>query len=104
MKQDDAAQTQTANSADPFVLLHPAEPSPGILASLARQSRVYLAEGGELHMYSVAASALLHYAHLSLESLRMFYTTHLPERGSHILPMLQSRDQFIVRASDLGLE
>ena len=65
---------------------------------------VYLAEGAQLHIYSTAATALLHYAHLSLEQLRMFYTQYVPRRGSHILPMVQNRDQFIVRASDFGVE
>jgi hypothetical protein len=64
---------------------------------------VYLAEGAQLHIYSTAASALLHYAHLSLEELRMFYTQHIP-LGGHILPMVQYKDQFIVRASAFGLE
>jgi hypothetical protein len=65
---------------------------------------VYLAEGAQLYVYSTAAAALLHYAHLSLESLRMFYTTNIGQRGSHILPMVQHRDQFIVRASAFNLE
>jgi hypothetical protein len=65
---------------------------------------VYLAEGAQLYIYSTAASALLHYAHLSLEELRLFYTKNVPQRGSHILPMVQNRDQFIVRASAFGLE
>jgi hypothetical protein len=65
---------------------------------------VYLAGGAQLYIYSTAASALLHYAHLSLEDLRNFYSKHVPQRGSHILPMLQYKDQFIVRASAYGLE
>jgi hypothetical protein len=65
---------------------------------------VYLAEGAQLYVYSTAAAALLHYAHLSLESLRMFYTQNVGQRGSHILPMVQYRDQLIVRASALDLE
>ena len=65
---------------------------------------VYLAEGAQLHIYSTAAAALLHYAHLSLEELRVFYTKNVGQRGSHILPLLQNRDQFIVRASAFNLE
>lgn len=34
---------------------------------------VYLAEGAQYQMYSTASAALLHYAHLSLEELRLFY-------------------------------
>jgi hypothetical protein len=65
---------------------------------------VYLAEGAQLHAYSTAAAALLHYAHLTLEELRMFYVEHVGRQGSQILPMLQYREKFIVRASDFGLE
>lgn len=65
---------------------------------------VYLAEGDQLLMYSRASAALLHYAHLSLEALRMFYVENVGISGSHILPMLQYRGKFIVRASDFGLE
>ena len=65
---------------------------------------VYLAEGAQLYVYSTAAAALLHYAHLSLEELRMFYVKNVGQRGSHILPMVQNRDQFIVRASAFNLE
>ena len=45
---------------------------------------VYLAEGVQLYTYSTVGSALLHYAHLSLERLRMFYTQNVGQRGSHI--------------------
>ena len=55
-------------------------------------------------MYSTAAAALLHYAHLSLEELRMFYVENAGPMGSQTLPMLQYREKFIVRASDYGLE
>jgi hypothetical protein len=65
---------------------------------------VYLAEGAQYHMYSTAAAALLHYAHLSLEGLRMFYVENAGPMGSQILPMLHYREKFIVRASDYGLE
>jgi hypothetical protein len=65
---------------------------------------VYLAEGMQLYNYSTVGSALLHYAHLSLEQLRMFYTRNVGQRGSHILPTVQNRDQFIVRASSFGLQ
>jgi hypothetical protein len=65
---------------------------------------VYLAEGAQYHMYSIASAALLHYAHLSLEELRMFYVDNAGPMGSQILPMLQYREKFIVRASDYGVE
>jgi hypothetical protein len=65
---------------------------------------VYLAEGAQLQMYSTASAALLHYAHLSLEALRMFYVDNVGTMGSHILPMPQYREKFIVKASDFGLE
>jgi hypothetical protein len=65
---------------------------------------VYLAEGRQLLMYSTASAALLHYAHLSLEALRMFYSENVGSSGSNILPMLHYREKFIVRASDFGLE
>jgi hypothetical protein len=65
---------------------------------------VYLAEGAQLYIYSTAGSAMLHYAHLSLEQLRDFYVRNIGMRGGHILPTVQNRDQFIVRASEYGLE
>jgi hypothetical protein len=65
---------------------------------------VYLAEGTELYRYSTIGSALLHYAHLSLERLRLFYTQKVGRMGGQILPMVQNRDQFIARASEFGLE
>jgi hypothetical protein len=65
---------------------------------------VYLAEGAQLHAYSTAAAALLHYAHLTLEELRLFYVENVGRQGSQILPMLQYREKFIVKASDFGLE
>lgn len=65
---------------------------------------IYLPEGAQLHAYSTAAAALLHYAHLALEELRLFYMENIGRQGSQILPMLQYREKFIVRASDFGLE
>lgn len=65
---------------------------------------VYLAEGAQLQIYSTVGSALLHYAHLSLEELRTFYVKNIGMRGSQILPTIQSKNQFIVRASSFGLE
>ena len=65
---------------------------------------IYLAEGAEYLMYSVSAACLLHYAHLSLEQLRLFYVDNIGQPGSHILPMPGYRDMFVVRASDMGLE
>ncbi len=65
---------------------------------------VYLAEGAELERYSTAAVALLHYAHNALESLRHFYTNKLESHRGMVLPMVQNRHEFIVRASELGYE
>jgi hypothetical protein len=65
---------------------------------------VYLAEGPQFYIYSTASSALLYYASLSLEQLRLFYVQKIGMRGSQILPMVQNRHQFIVRASAFGLE
>ena len=65
---------------------------------------VYLADGRNFTVYSSAASSLLHYAHLMLEELRLFYVKHLPMLGSHILPMLSYRERFIVKAKDYGLK
>jgi len=65
---------------------------------------VYLAEGAELENYSTAAAALLHYAHKTLEECRAFYTRHLENLRGSILPMVQNRDQFVVRAKDYGIE
>jgi hypothetical protein len=65
---------------------------------------VYLAEGAELERYATAAVALLHYAHNTLESLRRFYTDKLESHCGMVLPMVQNRHEFIVRASELGYE
>ena len=65
---------------------------------------VYLAEGIELERYSTAAAALLHYAHKTLEECRLFYTHKIENLRGTILPMVQNRDQFIVRASEFGLD
>jgi hypothetical protein len=66
---------------------------------------VYLADGLQLHQYSVSAAAMLHYARLTLSELRSFYISTIGgiATGS-ILPTLQNKDQFVVRASDYGLE
>jgi hypothetical protein len=66
---------------------------------------VYLADGPQLHQYSISAAALLHYAHLTLSELRHFYTSKIGgiAMGS-ILPTVEIKDRFIVRASDFGLE
>jgi hypothetical protein len=69
------------------------------------ESHVYVADGRQLHLYSVGATVLLRYAHRVLEELRLFSTQRmLYARGGMILPMSQNRDQFIVRAADYGLE
>ncbi len=65
---------------------------------------VYLADGRHLELYSAAAASLLHYGHLMLEELRLFYVKHLPNLGSQILPMPAYREKFIVKASDYGLK
>lgn len=70
-----------------------------------RDMHVYLADGQALQHYSICAAAMLHYAHLTLEELRLFYTSKIGAitRGS-ILPTVENKDQFVVRASDFGLE
>jgi hypothetical protein len=68
-------------------------------------THVYLADGHELQNYSVSAAALLYYAHGALEGLRSFYTKEIGSipLGS-VLPTIEQRDRFIVRASDFELE
>jgi methylamine utilization protein MauJ len=69
------------------------------------ESHVYVADGRQLHAYATGSSALLRYAHRVLEELRLFCAKHmLLSRGSMILPMPRDRDQFVVRATDYGLE
>jgi hypothetical protein len=70
------------------------------------ESHVYLADGKQLQEYSIAASALLRYAHRVLEDLRLFYVKHpdLNKNWGMILPTPENRDQFIVRAQDYHLE
>ena len=69
------------------------------------ESHAYLADGGQLQAYAIGASALLRYAHRVLEELRLFCSQRIPfARGSMVLPMPQNRNQFVVRATDYGLE
>jgi hypothetical protein len=71
-----------------------------------RDLQVYLADGPQLQIYSAGASALLLYAKRMLDVLRGYYVRHLQNdamRGS-ILPLVEQRDNFIVRARDHGLE
>lgn len=70
------------------------------------ESQIYLADGSQLRIYSVAASALLLYAHRMLEVLRQYYNRYLESRlmPGMVLPTLENRDVFIIRATDYGLE
>jgi hypothetical protein len=69
------------------------------------ESHVYLAEGAQLSMYAMGASALLRYAHRVLDELRLFYVDHIGlVAGATILPTPEHRDEFIVRAQDHGVE
>jgi hypothetical protein len=69
------------------------------------ESHVYVADGRQLHAYAVGSAALLRYAHRVLEELRQFASQRmLWATGAMILPMPQDRAQFVVRASDYGLE
>lgn len=71
-----------------------------------RDLQVYLADGPQLQIYSAGASALLLYAKRMLDVLRGYYARYLQNdamRGS-ILPLVEQRDNFIVRARDHGLE
>jgi hypothetical protein len=70
------------------------------------ESHVYLADGGQLRRYAIGSSVLLHYGHRLLEDLRLFCMRHMLTipAGAMILPSPENRDQFIVRASEYGLE
>jgi len=70
------------------------------------ESHVYLADGAQLRHYSTSGAAMLYYSHKALEALRIFCSQNgigTMGRGS-ILPLVQNREQFIVRASEHGLE
>jgi hypothetical protein len=70
------------------------------------EAGVYLADGAQLRHFSSSAAAMLHYSHQALEDLRLFCVhsgIHFTG-GGMILPMPQNKDQFVVRASDYGLE
>jgi hypothetical protein len=70
------------------------------------ESHVYLADGAQLRHYSASGAAMLYYSHKALEELRIFCSQNaigVASRGS-ILPLVENRQQFIVRASEHGLE
>jgi hypothetical protein len=70
----------------------------------AGESHVYVADGRQLRIYAIGASALLRYAHQALEDLRIFCGAGVPGvQGGTILPLVTNRDQFFVRAEDYGL-
>jgi hypothetical protein len=77
-----------------------------LFESDAGESQVYLADGVQLRIYSTAGSALLLYAHRMLEVLRQYYARNLEGRlmRGMMLPMPATRDLFVVRARDYGLE
>jgi hypothetical protein len=68
------------------------------------ESHVYLADGSQLVQYAVASAAMLRYAHRVLQDLRLFCMRHILIVHGGILPLPQNRDQFIVRASDQGVD
>jgi hypothetical protein len=70
------------------------------------ESHVYLADGAQLRHYSVSGAAMLYYSHKALEELQIFCSQNEIGMMSRapILPMVQNRQQFIVRASEHGLE
>ena len=69
------------------------------------ESHVYLADGSQVIQYAAASAAMLRYAHRVLEDLRLFCVGRIPFfTGGTILPLPDSRDQFVIRASDHGLE
>jgi hypothetical protein len=65
----------------------------------AGDAHVYLARGQEIRNYSVSSAILLSYAIKSIDDLRLFYNKHLEGRLNRgmILPMVDQRDQFVVR-------
>jgi hypothetical protein len=68
-------------------------------------SHVYVADGPQIQEYAIGSAGLLRYAHRLLENLRLFCVNHVPMiQGTVMLPMVENRDQFIVRACDHGLE
>ena len=71
------------------------------------EAGVYLADGAQLRHYSMSAAAMLHYSHQALEDLRIFAMQsgiHFTGGGAMILPMPQNKDQFVIRATDYGIE
>jgi hypothetical protein len=71
------------------------------------ESHVYLADGRQLETYAVGSAVLLRYAHRLLENLRIFCVQQGIPLGlalSNILPLPESRGQFIARAKEYGLE
>jgi hypothetical protein len=72
----------------------------------AGEGHVYLADGSQLRIYSIAASALLLYAERMLSVLRDYYNRNLEMRlmRGMMLPMPQDRGMFIVRARDAGID
>ncbi len=70
------------------------------------EAQVYLADGSQLRVYSIAGAALLTYAHRMIEVLRQYYARNLEFRLNRgmILPTPQNRGRFLIRAVDHGLE
>ncbi|HEV2245269.1 MAG TPA: methylamine utilization protein MauJ [Terriglobia bacterium] len=68
-------------------------------------SHVYLADGIQLEHYAIASAGMLLYAHRLLEDLRHFCIQNgITGRGPAILPLPENRNQFVVRASDHGMD
>ena len=54
----------------------------------------------------MSAAAMLHYSHNALEDLRLFCGSsgiHFTG-GGMLLPLVENRDQFVVRAADYGID
>jgi len=67
------------------------------------EALVYLADGKQLRHYSISAAALLYYSQKALQDLRLFCINRIQFPHGSILPMIQDRDQFVVRAADHGM-
>lgn len=72
-----------------------------VITREGEKQHIYLASGEELHRYSAAGSALLHYSHISIQALNVFYNRYLHSKCGSVLPLVQNRDQFIIRVADL---
>ncbi len=64
---------------------------------------LHLSDGYNYRLYAGASSLMLHYAHLALDELRIFFNVHVSPhlfRGS-ILPEIGRRQDFVIKASSI---